>query len=187
MPMYNLIEYSDNYSKTSGILWQYCRDEPAVDNDNEITDFTEANATTDSFNLKEKLTGQTGDNGTKSVEIMVPLKYLSNFWGNLEMSLINCEVPLDLNWIKNGIVVSTNAAARVTKFSITDKKPYISAVTLSTEDNAKMLDQLKSGFKRTIIWNKYQAKLSTERVNRYLDFLMDPIFQGVNRLFVLPL
>ena len=63
--MYNLIGYSDNYSKTSGILWQYCRDVPAVDNDNEITDFTEANATTDSFNFKVKLTDQTGNNDTK--------------------------------------------------------------------------------------------------------------------------
>ena len=65
MPMYNLIEYSDNYSKTSGSLWQYCRDVPAVNNDDAIIDFTVANATTDLFNLTEKLTGQTGNNGTK--------------------------------------------------------------------------------------------------------------------------
>ena len=76
--MYNLIEYSDNYSKTSGILWQYCKDVPAVDANGAITNFTEANAT-DSFNLKVKLTGQISNNGTKNVKIVVPLKYLSNF------------------------------------------------------------------------------------------------------------
>ena len=78
MPMYNLIEYSNNYSKISGSLWQYCKDIPAIDNNNAIVNFDENNLT-DSFNFKAKITGQTGDNGTKNVEIMVPLKYLSNF------------------------------------------------------------------------------------------------------------
>ena len=84
MPMYNLIEYSDNYAKTSGSLWQYCLDKPAVDNNNAIVNFEEDNVT-DSFNFKVKITGQTGNDGTKEVEIMVPLKYLSNFWRNLEI------------------------------------------------------------------------------------------------------
>ena len=75
---YNLLEYSDNYSKTSGSLWQYCKDIPAVDNNNAIVDFAENNLT-DSFNFKVKMTGQSGDDGTKKVEIMVPLKYLSSF------------------------------------------------------------------------------------------------------------
>ena len=97
MPMYNLTEYSDNYSKTSGSLWQYCKDIPAVDNDGDITDFNGANAT-DSFNFKTKITGQTNDDGEiNGVEIMVPLKYLSNFWGTLQIPLINCEVELILN------------------------------------------------------------------------------------------
>ena len=78
MPMYNLTECSDNYSKTSGRLWQYCKDIPAVDNNNVIVNVAENNLT-DSFNFKAKMTGQTGDDGTKNVEIMVPLKYLSNF------------------------------------------------------------------------------------------------------------
>ena len=78
MPMYNLIEYSDNYAKTTGSLWQYCKDIPALNANDEITEFTGGN-TTDSFNFKAKITGQTGDDGTKDVEIMVPLKYLSNF------------------------------------------------------------------------------------------------------------
>ena len=79
MPMYNLTEYSDNYSKTSGNLWQYCKDIPAVNNDGEIVEFNEGNDT-DSFNFRAKMTGQTVDNGIKEVEIMIPLKYLSNFW-----------------------------------------------------------------------------------------------------------
>ena len=80
MPRYSLIEYSDNYSKTSGILWQYCRDEPALDNKGDITDFNEGNADTNLFKIKEKkTTGQTGNNGTENVEMMVALKYIRNF------------------------------------------------------------------------------------------------------------
>ena len=85
MPMYNLIEYSDNYSKTSGSLWQYCKDTPAVNNAGNITDFDVANVT-DSFNVKTKVTGQTNDDGIIYVEIMIPLNNLSNFWRTLEMS-----------------------------------------------------------------------------------------------------
>ena len=189
MPMYNLIEYSDNHLKRSQILFQYCRDEPAknINNNNniEFVDFTDANLT-DLFNLKVKVTGQTGDNGTKNVEIMVPLKYLSNSWRTLEMSLINSEIAFDLNWSEKCITVAANIANQGATFSITDAKLYVPVVTLSTQDNAKLLEQLKSGFKRTINWNKYQAKVSTERVIQYLDYLIDSSFQGVNRLFVLP-
>ena len=88
MPMYNLIEYSDNYSKTSGSLWQHYKDDP---NDNLVS--------SESFKYKVKITGKTPNNGnTKDVEIIVPLKYLSNFWRTLEMPLINCEVELLLTW-----------------------------------------------------------------------------------------
>ena len=80
MPMYNLIEYSDNYSKTSGSLWQYYKDIPLVNNGSDIVDFNGGDNTSDSFKFKEKITGQTNDNGEiNGVEIMVPLKYLSNF------------------------------------------------------------------------------------------------------------
>ena len=95
MLMYNLIEYNDNYAKTTGRLWQYCKDIPARNNNNAIIILAENNLT-DSFNFKAKITGQTGNNGRKDVEIMVPLKYLSNFWRTLEMPLINCEVNLIL-------------------------------------------------------------------------------------------
>ena len=97
IPMYNLIEYSDNYSKTSGSLRQYCKDISAVDNNNAIVNFAQSNLT-DLFNFKVKKTSQTGDNGTEIVEIMGPLKYISNFWRTLEMPLINCEINLILTW-----------------------------------------------------------------------------------------
>ena len=103
MSMYNLIEYSDNYSKISGSLWQYCKEVPAVDNNGDITDFNGANAT-DSFNFKTKIAGQTADKdndgniaGRVNIEIMVPLKYLSKFWRTLEMPLTNCEIELILD------------------------------------------------------------------------------------------
>ena len=95
MPMYNVIEYSDSCAKTTGSLWQYCKDIPARDANNIIEEFTGGN-TTDSFNFKAKITGQTGSDGRNDVEITVPLKYLSNFWRTLEMPLINCEVNLYL-------------------------------------------------------------------------------------------
>ena len=87
--MYNLIEYSDNCSKTSGNLWQYCilKPIPAVNNDGNIVDFTKANLA-DSFNFKEKIASQMGINGSKEVEIMVPLKYLINFWRTLEINYL---------------------------------------------------------------------------------------------------
>ena len=105
MPMYNLIEYSDNYSKTSGSLWQYCKDIPAVNNNGDIVNFNGANAT-DSFNSKVKITGPTDNDGEiDSVEIMVSLKYLSNFWRTLEMPLINCEVNLILTGSANCVII----------------------------------------------------------------------------------
>ena len=165
MPMYNLIEYSDNYSKTSGSLWQYCKEIPAVNNDGNIVDFNGANAT-DSFNFKTKITGQTAaDNnngniaGRVDVEIMVPLKYLSNFWRTLEMPLINCEVELILTWSEKCIIIYTDVADQDSTFTIAETNLYVPVITLSTQDNAKLLPQLKSGFRIIISWNKYLAKL----------------------------
>ena len=103
----------------------------------------------------------------KNVEILVPLKYLSNFWRTLEMPLINCEVNLILRWSSTCVITDSNGAGT---FEITDTKLYVPVVTLSTQENTKLLQQLKSGFKRVINWNKYLSK---------------PSFQGINRLFVL--
>ena len=131
------------------------------------------------------MTGQTGDKGTKTVEIMVPLKYLSNFWRALEMPLINCFVNLMLTWSANCVFVSTDVANQIATFAITDTKLYVPVVTLSTQDNAKLLEQLKSGFKRVINWNKYLSKSELLAQNPNLNHLVEPSFQGVNRLFVL--
>ena len=149
MPMYNLIEYSDNYAKTTGSLWQYCKDIPARNNDDEIVAFA-VNNVTDSFNFKAKITAQTEDNGTKDVEIMVPLKYLSNFWRTLEMPFINCEVNLILTRSSTCVIISTNIQNQAVIFEITDTKLYVPVVTLSTQENTKFLQQLNSGFKRVI-------------------------------------
>ena len=184
MPMYNLIEYSDTYAKTTGSLWQYCEDIPARNNNNEITEVTLVN-TTDAFKFKGKIKGQTEDDGTKDVEIMVPLKYLSNFWRTLEMPLINCEVNLILTWSSTCVLISTNIPNQAAIFEITDTKLYVPVVTLSTQENTKFFQQLKSGFKRVINWNKYLSKPELLAQNPNLNHLVKPNFQGVNRLFVL--
>ena len=171
MPMYNLIEYSDNYSKTSGSLWQYTKDIPAINNDNVIMDFTNNNLT-DSFDFKVKMTGQTGNNGTKNVEIMVPLKYLSNFWQTLEIPLIT----LQLTWSASCVIVSTDVANQNATFAITDTKSYVPVVTLSQQHNETLLEQLQSGFKRVINWNKYLSKQELLSQNPSLNHLIEPSF-----------
>ena len=105
MPMYNLIEYSDNYSDTSGSLWDFKRDEIVnnadVNNDNNAP----------SFKYKASIIGSTGNNGLKNgVKIAVPLKYLSNFWRSLETRLINCKIELSLNWIERCLLTAANTA-----------------------------------------------------------------------------
>ena len=133
MPMYNLIEHIDNYSETSGSLWQYCKDIAAVNNNGDIVDFNGTNAT-DSFNFKAKMTGQNNDDGEiNNIEIMVRLKYfLSNFWRTLEMALINCEVNLILTGSANCVIVYTNVADQGATFQINEAKLYVPVVTLST-------------------------------------------------------
>ena len=90
-----------------------------------------------------------------------------------------------MKWPKNCILIASTAANQNPTFQINDTKLYVPVVTLSTQENIKLLKQLESGFKRTINWNKYLAKTTNQVQNRYLDFLIDPSFQGVNRLFVL--
>ena len=98
------------------------------------------------------------------------------------MPLINCEVNLILTWSPTCVISSANGE---TKFKITETKLYVPIVTLSIQDNAKLLQQLKSGFKRAINWNKYESNITTFAQNRYLNHLINPSFQGVNKLFVL--
>ena len=112
-------------------------------------------ADAESFKSKIKIRGKTPNNDNeKDVKIMVPSKYLSNFWRTLEMSLINCEVNLILR--RSTCVTTNSTGAR--RFAVTDIKLYFQVITLSTQDNSKLLQQLKSGFKRVINWNKYLSK-----------------------------
>ena len=114
--------------------------------------------------------------GRVDVEMMVPLKYLSNFWRTLEMPIINCTY---FTWSAGCVIIYTDIANQVLTFTKTETNLYVPVVTLSTMQN------LKSGFKRTISWNKYLPKLELFAQNANLNHLIKPRFQGVNRLFVL--
>ena len=140
-----------------------------------------------SFKYKAALVGKTdannGNSFGKYTKIVVPLKYLSNFWRSLEMSLINCKVHRELYWIEDCILSSARDSA---KFKITDGKLHVPTVTLSTKDNANLTKQLSDGFKRSVSWNIYQiisAKVIDNGTNIYE--LLSASFQGVKRLFVL--
>ena len=151
MPMYNLIEYSDNYSSTPGSLWHFRRDE--IINNADVTNDDNA----PSFKHKASLIGDTGNNGTKNgSKIAVPLKYLSNFWISLEMPLINCKVELSLKWHERCLLT----AATTETFKIIDAKLYVTIVTLSIEDNSKLTKLLNEVFKRPVYWNQYKVSPS---------------------------
>ena len=155
-----------------------------MNNAGNIVDFDGANAI-DSFNFKTKITGNTNDDGIINVEIMVPLKYLSNFLRTLEMALINCEVELILTCSARCVIIYTDIANQNPTFAITETNVYVPVVTLSTQDNAKLLPQLKLGFKRTTTWDKCLIKPELLAQNANLNHLVDPSFRGINRLFVL--
>ena len=155
-----------------------------------------------SFDYKTSITGKLEGSSVEEddVEIVVPLKYLSNFWRTLHIPLINCEISLNLTWSKNCVITSkatreadpdadpavaginnpTNAT-----FKIKDTKLYVPIVTLSAEDDNKLLKQLKTGFKKTIKWNNYRSEMSNQNKNNNLNYLIDSTFTNVNRLFVL--
>ena len=182
MPMYNLLEYSDNYQDSTGSLYQFKRDEPPDDNANV------ANNTT-SLVYKSKVISGTDDNNVNNVKLVVPLKYISNFFRSLEMPLVNCKIDLELTWHKDCMISSVDAAAgQVVSFMITNTKLYVPIVTLSTKDNTNLTKQLNESFKRTIYWNEYVSKSFTEQVANKTGinrFPLDAAFQGVNRLFIL--
>ena len=161
MPMYNLLKYSANYRKTTGSLWNYYRDEPT----NPLSSNSEW------FKCKTSITGNTYDIGVgeadydenkvgkNKTEVVIPLKYLSNFSRNLNIPLINCEVELILTCSKNCVLVDTTekeaegdnpeiVAPNGLEFQITDTKLYVPVVTLSKENHTKFLVQLKLGFKK---------------------------------------
>ena len=182
MPIYNLIEYSDNYQDSSATLYQYKRDEPPEDD--VVANLTADNSS--SLKYKISLLGNpvVAINIARiNVKVVVPLKYLSNFFISLEMPLINCKIKLNLTW-KKECVLSTDDGDAV--FIINDTKMYVPVVTLSKEDNKDFIEQQNKGFQRSIYWNEYKTKEINENADanvfKYIN--LDPSFQGVNRLFV---
>ena len=174
MPMYNLLEYSKNYRKTIGSLYNYYRDELTNDNNANFANRNVVNS--EVFKYKNKITSNTynadadaqdydiNKNGTQKVELAIPLKYLGNFWRALNIPLVSCEVFLELKWNKYCVISSlekrqADAGPPVVRdnpptgatLSITDCKLYVPVVTLSKDDEVKLLTNLKSGFKREII------------------------------------
>ena len=148
--MYNLSECSENYGKTSAALCQYYRSKP---NDN-ITN-------SESIKFNSTIVDNTNNAGIANVKAAVSLKYLSNFWRTLEMLLIKSEVTLDLDCSENCVICEDRATA----FAMTSARDFVPVVTLSTQDNAKLLQQLKSGCKGTINWNRSQSKPSKQALN----------------------
>ena len=142
----------------------------------------------------------TQNNSTKNnVKVVIPLKHLSNIWRSLNILLINCEVELILTCFKNCVLIDKltreatyGANLRVSEindpenaiFQIADKKLYVPVVTLSKENDVRLLEQLKSGFKRTIKLNKYRLQINIQPKNNSLNYLIDPTFTNVDRLFV---
>ena len=183
MPMYNLIEYSDNYQDSSATLYQYKRDEPPEAN--AINDLTVNNLSF--FKYKVSLLGDPvldGNITKRSVKVVIPLKYLNNFLRSLEMPLINCKIKLNLTWKKECVLSKQDGA---TVFIINDTKMYVPVVTLSKEDNKDFIKQQNKGFQRSIYWNEYKTKEINENAdaNVYKYINLDTSFQGVDRLFVM--
>ena len=207
MPMCNLFEYCKNYRKTTGSFLNYYRDQP--NNPPTINCNAEPITNSESFKYKSSITGKTSnanqENGEntkqgntkikKNLEIVVPLKYLSNFWRTLDMPLINCEVSLTLTWSENCVLTDiTTQTARAAQgdnpareridaptnatFKITDTKLNFPVVTLSTENDKTLLEQLRTGFKRTIKWNKYRSKMTNQTQNNIKLFNRSNIYKG---------
>ena len=163
LSMYNLIEYSDNYADSSVSLYQSKRDESSKNHAENPLNVALDNST--SFKNKVILLGKAtdadgNDRSLRNTKIVVPLKYLSDFFRSLEMSLINCKIHLELNWNNNCVICSANTYAggdnannSETTFKITSTKLYAPIVTLSTKGNVNLTKQLNEVFKRSVYWN----------------------------------
>ena len=182
IPVYNLIECSDNYQDSSATLYQCKRDEPPETNT--INDLTTNNSS--SFKNKVELLGNpvvANNIARTNLKVVIPLKYLSNFFRSLEIPLINCKIKLNLTW-KKECVLSTDDGNAV--FIINDTKMYVPVVTLSKEDNKDFIEQQNKGFQRSIYWNKYKTKEKNEDGNNTTKYIsLDPSFQGANGLFLM--
>ena len=215
--MYNLLEYSKNYTKTIGSLYNCYRDE--LNDDANLNYFANNNVvSSNSFQYKNKIISNTynvgstivpatggarvanpnydaNNSGKKNVELAIPLKHIGNFWRALDIPLISSEVSLELKWNKTCVITSqqigvnldggNTASPTNATLAINDCKLYIPVVTLSKDNEIKLLTNLRSGFTRKIEWNKYRSQMTAEAINNNLNTLIDPTFTNVNRLFVL--
>ena len=184
-------------------MWNYHRDQPRDPLSTNSKSFKyKTSITGNTYNVDEKITDDDGNKVDNPIydankvvknetEIVIPLQYLSNFWRSLAIPLINCEVEIILTWTKNcvlaGMTVDADADPAIVaptglELQITDAKLYVPVVTLSKENNIKLLEKLKSGFKKTIKWNKYRSQVTIQNNNNNLNYLT---FTNVNRLFVI--
>ena len=154
-----------------------------------------------SFGYKKKITGNmSNNNDILYPEVVVPLKYLSNFWRFLDLPFINCEIGLDLRWTKNCVISEISRIFRAfgdppeqevaiattgATFQINKVKLYVPVATLLINDNIKVLENIKQEFKRTISWKKYRSEIKTQAKSDNLDYLIDTTFRNTNRLLVL--
>ena len=200
MPVYNLLEYNRNYRKATGSLWNYYRDEPSnlLSSNFESSKF-HTSITGNTYNVGAGEAGYNADKlGNNETEVVIPLKQLSNFWRTLNIPLIGCETELILTWSKKCVLTDMTARAAGNnmdlpaivaptglEFQITDTKLYVTVVTLLKENETKLLEQLKSGFKKTVKWNKCRSQMTVQSNNKNLNYLIDPTFTKINRLFVL--
>ena len=175
MPMYNPLQYSQNYSMTSRSFWSYYRDK--TDDVDDVSDGKSFNYKTKIVENKPKGPGNEGHANrppvlTLNAEVTIPLKYFSNFWRSFDFSLINYEIGLDLSWTKDCLVIEQNST-----------KTFVPVVTLSINGNIKFLENIKQEFKRTISWSKYKSEITTQTKNNNLNYLIDPTLRNINRLF----
>ena len=209
MNMYNLIEYSDNYSDSTASLYQFKRQEKSYDaaNPEDINNLIANNSS--SFSYKSDLLGTTqtqiaaNTNPSiplahklwRNVQITVPLKYISFFFRSLEMPLINIKLYIQLNYTKYSVISHGFAdpgdgeAVNSSTFKITKTESYVPVVTLNTKDNNKLNQLLDGEFKRTVYWNEYKSKIETitqaHNDNNYKRTLLETTIPGVIRLFVM--
>ena len=187
MPMYNLLEYNDNYFMASGSLWNYCRNEVNENaNKNHANNYRINNnkiITSIYFMYKTKIIeSMSNDNNTLDAEVIVPLKYFSIFWRSLDSPLITCEIELNLKWTKTCVITeicktpevlanpNANSPNHLNQATVTtgatfqtnNAKLYVSVVTLSINDNIKILENVKQGFKRIISWKKIRSEITKQ-------------------------
>ena len=171
-------------------MWNYYRDEPSDPlSSNSESSKCKTSITGNTYNVADGEDGYDADKaGKNETEVVIPLKHLSNFWRTLNIPSIGCEIALILTWSKNYVLANMTAANNSPtglEFQITERKLYVPVVTLSKEIDKKLLEQLTSGFKRTVKWIKYRSQMTIQFQNNNWNYLIDPTFAIVNTLFVL--